>query len=293
MLSLARISSQRLSLQLRMPIQSAGMVVSSPVKVDQCPASALLSRWMSSDAPQKKSGYDGSYLLPHPQWTKEELHNVSPKWPGPENMRQRIARLAISVIRFNFDVLTGFKFNPTESRWLTRMVFLETIAGVPGFCGAAIRHLRSLRAMERDRGWIHSLIGEAENERMHLLTLLEIRKPGTFMRLMVGLSQAVFWNFYFLCFLLSPKFSFALVSSLEIEAVKTYSHCLEEIESGSLQHWKTIPAPEISIKYWNMKPDATLVDLIYNIRADEAHHRHVNHVFSNLEPYKDANPFSL
>lgn len=208
-------------------------------------------------------------------------------------MRERVARLAIRIIRFNFDLLTGFMFKPTEARWLSRMIFLETIAGVPGFCGAAIRHLRSLRAMERDRGWIHSLVGEAENERMHLLTFLEIRKPSWFMSLMVALSQAVFWNFYFVSFLLSPKFSFALVSSLEIQAVKTYTHCLEEIEHGTLRHWKTIPAPEIAVNYWNLSKDATLKEMIYHIRADEAHHRHCNHVFSTLEPYKDANPFDI
>ena len=29
-----------------------------------------------------------------------------------------------------------------------------------------LRHMRSLRVMERDHGWIHTLLEEAENERM-------------------------------------------------------------------------------------------------------------------------------
>jgi Alternative oxidase len=29
-----------------------------------------------------------------------------------------------------------------------------------------LRHLRSLRGLKRDRGWIHTLLEEAENERM-------------------------------------------------------------------------------------------------------------------------------
>ena len=248
---------------------------------------------MPEETTNSSSQFVGHYLLPHPQWTPEQLKSVSVDWPAPANLRESTARLAIRVIRFNFDLLTGFIFSPTESRWLSRMVFLETIAGVPGFCGAAIRHLRSLRMMERDRGWIHSLVGEAENERMHLLSFLEVRKPSWFMRLMVALSQAVFWNFYFLTFLMSPKFAFSIVSSLEIQAVKTYTHCLEEIDHGSLQHWKTTPAPEIAKKYWSLGENGTLQDMIYHIRADEAHHRHVNHVFSNLEPYKDRNPFDL
>ena len=34
--------------------------------------------------------------------------------------------------------------------------------------------------MERDYGWIHTLLEEAENERMHLLTFLTVFHPGPF-----------------------------------------------------------------------------------------------------------------
>ena len=37
----------------------------------------------------------------------------------------------------------------------------------PGMIGAMVRHLKSL----------HTLLEEAENERMHLLTALELRRP--------------------------------------------------------------------------------------------------------------------
>lgn len=49
-----------------------------------------------------------------------------------------------------------------------RVLFLETVAGVPGMMAGMVRHLRSLRIMRRDHGWIHTLLEEAENERMHL-----------------------------------------------------------------------------------------------------------------------------
>ena len=53
-----------------------------------------------------------------------------------------------------------------------------------------LRHMRSLRTMQRDHGWIHTLLEEAENERMHLLTFLQLRQPGMFFRGMVLLAQA-------------------------------------------------------------------------------------------------------
>ncbi len=52
-----------------------------------------------------------------------------------------------------------------------------------------LRHLRSLRRMDRDHGWIHTLLEEAENERMHLLTFLKLRRPGPLFRLSVVLTQ--------------------------------------------------------------------------------------------------------
>ena len=40
-----------------------------------------------------------------------------------------------------------------------RIIFLETVAAVPGMIAAMTRHLRSLRHMQRDYGWIHTLLG--------------------------------------------------------------------------------------------------------------------------------------
>ena len=40
-----------------------------------------------------------------------------------------------------------------------RIIFLETVAGVPGMVAAMTRHLQSLRKMRRDHGWIHTLLG--------------------------------------------------------------------------------------------------------------------------------------
>ena len=48
--------------------------------------------------------------------------------------------------------------------------------------GAMLRHLRSLRSFKRDHGWIHTLLEEAENERMHLLTFLALKEPNFFFR---------------------------------------------------------------------------------------------------------------
>ncbi len=38
-----------------------------------------------------------------------------------------------------------------------------------------------------------------------------------------------------------------------------------------------MPAPPIAIDYWRLPKDATIRDVVTVVRADEAHHRDVNH----------------
>ena len=41
----------------------------------------------------------------------------------------------------------------TERKWLIRFLFLESVAGVPGMVAGSVRHLHSLRRLNRDNGW--------------------------------------------------------------------------------------------------------------------------------------------
>lgn len=56
------------------------------------------------------------------------LHN-----PGYLQLHQRLAFRAISTIRRAFDIATGYHPDRMdEAQWLRRIIFLETVAGVPG-----------------------------------------------------------------------------------------------------------------------------------------------------------------
>jgi len=191
-------------------------------------------------------------------------------------------------MRFNFDILTGFKFGElTTRKWTNRLIFLETVAAVPGMVAAVIRHLNSLRQMKHDHGWIHTLIEEAENERMHLMTFLELRKPGLVFRSSVFLAQGIFWNFYFISYLISPKFCHRMVGYLEEEAVLTYTKLIQHLEEGKYPEWQARTPPDIAMKYWMLQQNASMIDLFKVIRADEAHHRDCNHLFAILKPQED------
>jgi len=235
------------------------------------------------------------YLLPHPIWSEEEVETVRIKHKEPKSFVDKLAYYTVQFMRKTFDFASGYTINTRletldERSCLIRCIFLETVAGVPGFTAAMVRHLHSLRRMQRDHGWIHTLLEEAENERMHLMTFLQLRKPGPIFRFGVIATQYVFTGTFFIAYLTSPKFCHRLVGYLEEEAVKTYTHILEEIDAGRLPMWKNLPAPDIAVTYWQLPEGHTMRDVILAIRADEAHHRDVNHVLASMK-LRDKNPF--
>ena len=156
---------------------------------------------------------------------------------------------------------------------------LETVAAVPGMVGGMLIHLKSLRRIKEDKGWIKTLLDEAENERMHLMTFINITKPTLFERFLIMFAQFVFIIFYLMVYIISPRTAHRIVGYFEEEAVISYTQYLEEVESGKIENVK---APKIAIDYWNLPLNSTLKDVIKVVRDDEAGHRDLNHSYANI-----------
>jgi len=171
-----------------------------------------------------------------------------------------------------------------RKRYGHRAVVLETVAAVPGMVGGMWTHLKSLRKLRPGYGpLIRTLLAEAENERMHLMTFIEIAKPNWFERLLILVAQVIFWHVYFIVFLISPSTAHRIVGYFEEEAVYSYTEYLNELDEGRIEN---VPAPRIAITYWNLADDARLRDVILAVRDDEAGHRDVNHyiaTYGNVE----------
>lgn len=258
----------------------------------------------------------GNWTMMNPIYTEPELDCVKVVGREPVTVGDKAAHGMVKMLRRLFDMFSGYiakdvpasvlKENPnaiaelrksgellSDKDWMTRIILLESIAGVPGMVGGTLRHLRSLRLLRRDGGWIHTLLEEAENERMHLLTFLTVAQPGWFTRALVMAGQGVFYPMFFLTYLVAPKLAHRFVGALEEEAVRTYSHCINDVEKGFVPEWTDKPAPQIAIDYWRLKPNASLLDVIKAVRADEATHRFVNHSLADLDQTRDFNPFAL
>jgi ubiquinol oxidase len=181
-----------------------------------------------------------------------------------------------------------------KKRYGNRAVILETIAAVPGMVGAGLLHFRCLRRIQDDAGWIHHLLEEADNERMHLMTFIEVARPTWIERLLVVFAQGIFVTLYLIMYLMSSKMAHRFVGYLEEEAVSSYTYYLQEIDNG---HLPNVPAPKIAIDYWKLPTNATLRDVVLVVRDDEAHHRDVNHYLaaqiSKGKAFKDPMPKNM
>ncbi|CAD5314291.1 unnamed protein product [Arabidopsis thaliana] len=134
-----------------------------------------------------------------------------------------------------------------QRKHMCHAMLLETVAAVPGMVGGMLLHLKSLRRYERA---------------------------------IVFTVQGVFFNAYFLAYVISPKLAHRITGYLEEEAVNSYTEFLKDIDAGKFEN---SPAPAIAIDYWRLPKDATLRDVVYVIRADEAHHRDINHYASDIQ----------
>jgi len=185
----------------------------------------------------------------------------------PSNVSDKIALGFTKALRFFADTFFRKKYGH-------RAVVLETVAAVPGMVAGAGLHLKSIRKIEDDNGWIKELLEEADNERMHLMTFVELSQPTWFERFIIIVVQAIFVFFYSILYFFFQKTAHRVVGYFEEEAVRSYTDFLAEIDNGSIEN---VPAPQIAIAYWKLPKDATLRDVVIVVREDEAGHRDRNH----------------
>lgn len=104
------------------------------------------------------------YHLPA-RYTKEQILAVRTAHRKAHTWQDRAALGTVRLLRWGMDLVSGYHTRPTntntiskshlmtEEKWITRFVFLESVAGVPGMVAGMLRHLKSIRRMRRDNGW--------------------------------------------------------------------------------------------------------------------------------------------
>ncbi|MEO6152346.1 MAG: alternative oxidase, partial [Croceibacterium sp.] len=149
-----------------------------------------------------------SILAPARAALAEERNATPEVHHAPSGFSDRFALGFTKLLRFTADTFFA-------KRYGHRAIVLETVAAVPGMVGAMFTHLTCLRRMKDDEGWIRTLMEEAENERMHLMTFIEIAKPTLFERLVILLAQWVFLALFSILYLLSSRTAHRVVGYFE------------------------------------------------------------------------------
>jgi len=229
-------------------------------------------------------------------WSQQEIdERLSKLWQHrPKTLSDKVMHGLMWSLYRTFNWVTGFQAQNTSVRAVEwRLIVLESVAGVPGFMAAMFRHFRSLRTLKRDHGWIHTLLEEAENERMHLLVCMKMFKASFLTRAIVIGAQFVMTPFLAAVYIVKPGAVHRFVGYLEETACLTYANIIRQIETpGTPLHesWSDLPAPPMAKTYWKLHDGAMWVDALKCMFADECNHRDVNHTFATMNT-DDPNPF--
>lgn len=163
-------------------------------------------------------------------------------------------------------------------RYGDRVIVLETVTAVPPMVVATLLHLKCLRGMLDDSGWVRTFMDEAESQRTHLMAFVALARPNAWERFLIAFAQGVFYNAYFLLYLISARTAHRLAAYFAEQAVQGYSKYLAQIDSGER---KRQSAPASAIAYWGLAPDAEVRDMILAMQEDEAIHRDLHHAFAD------------
>jgi len=267
-----------------------------------CTATDTIRHFSTNSSHNKK--YTESDLADHSWrqlnhiWTPDEIKdriNTAGALHVPVTFSDHLMHKVMRGLYHSFNFITNYKEedpSPESIEW--RLIILESFAGVPGFIAAGFRHFYSLRSLKRDHGMIFTLLEEAENERMHLLTCLKMFEASRITRALVVVAQFGMTPALFLVYMIKPAAMHRFVGYLEETAVHTYANIVKHVETpGTKLHksWGQLPAPTIAVKYWQLEEGRqTWLDTLKCMLADEAHHRDVNHCLAEIKP-GEGNPF--
>lgn len=94
-------------------------------------------------------------------------------------------RLALRLVKF----MRIFADRFFAKRYDHRAVVHETAAAVPCMVGGMLQHLKALRTIRDDDGWVRELLDEAEIERVHLMTFIKVAEPNRMKRYLILLGH--------------------------------------------------------------------------------------------------------
>jgi len=148
-----RLVAARLPLATRLTLASRPMLNRAVVNA----APRMLST--KSNIPADHSWRQQNHI-----WTEDEVQErmkTADVKHMPQTLADDVLQKMVRVAYHAFNFVTGYNHDdPPTSSIGYRLIILESVAGVPGMLGGMFRHFRSLRQLERDHGFIFTLLEE-------------------------------------------------------------------------------------------------------------------------------------
>ncbi|KAK7497595.1 hypothetical protein BaRGS_00011235 [Batillaria attramentaria] len=239
-----------------------------------------------------KDAKDDVYFLPHKPWEFGQAKGIK-EHHEPHGPMERAAFQTAQFLRGLLDNIAGYEPVPVHAGKKIQKDVAQAVSCVTTAQAARAQHVRSMWKGEPDNGWCRALLLESDNERVHLLTALKITHANRLVRMGIITLQSVVSPFSFIAYVMCPKYCHRLYEYLQEESIKIYTQCIEDIEEGSMDLWKNQVAPTIAKKYWHLKDDATVEDVLKAIRADEDKHRCTHHMLANAKYVVNLDPTKL
>jgi hypothetical protein len=83
-------------------------------------------------APKHWSHQTANHLSPNRSWGSDGSRAHAGSSPSLLQLHEKVGYHAVHTLRGIFDWATGYGSEMNERKWLLRMIYLESVAGVPG-----------------------------------------------------------------------------------------------------------------------------------------------------------------
>lgn len=223
-------------------------------------------------------------------YSPEYLKSVTPEHRTPTRWFEVAAwwwhvaaRTLLSLLTLSW--VSTAQLTPTAVAY--RIGAFASVGLAGGVAGATHLHARSMILNASDNGWVHTLLGMAENSRMHGMIIGHMERPNVFARLVFLGFQAVAYFQMLVIGMLFPSVAQAYAGYRAEEQTFNYSQALRMVDMG---RWPAKVAPEVARNYYGLRDGATMRDVFWRMRADDACNKHIAFVLASV-PVGGRNPF--
>jgi ubiquinol oxidase len=161
-----------------------------------------------------------------------------------------------------------------KSNFALRAVIANTILSSFTMVLASRLHYRAVRSGSPERDSIEDLLCEASGTHFHIIVIRKFVELSRMKRIFLSILQAISICFFGFISRFLPKTAHRTLGYMYEKSISDYSDWIDAITDGNIIN---TPASQVAVKYWELKPDSTIIDVLSSIREDSVKYRNFEH----------------